>query len=130
MLHVLAAGGREPICSNAPVRGGDTPLCFHPSCFQHPLQRWIKRAFLDLQQFIGCLLDVLGQSVAVQGLALEGLENHHLERAGKKIALVLSFHSAILTRHYLNSHRVNRGTYSMDSLMGKLLAVTAFGSGD
>ena len=92
MFHVFAAGGRELVGPDAPVRGGNAPLCFHPSCFQHPLQRRIKRAFLDFQQLVGSLFNVLGQSVAVQRLALKSLENHHLKRPGKQVTLFLCFH--------------------------------------
>ena len=35
---------------------------------------------------------MLGQGIAVQRFTFEGLENHHLQGSGKKIALLLYFH--------------------------------------
>src|SRR5205814_1022576 len=54
--------------------------------FQHPLQRWVQRSFFDLEEIVRHPLNVLHQGVAVQRLLLQRLQDHHLERAGKKIA--------------------------------------------
>ena len=89
---MLAASRCELVRAHAPIGGGDTPLRFDPAGFQHPLQGGIERAFLDVKQIIRGLLDVLGQGVTMQRLALEGLQNHHLQGAGKEVALVVCLH--------------------------------------
>jgi len=45
-----------------------------------------------LKKVVGGALDVLDEGVAVEGLALEGAENHHFEGAGEKVALWWFFH--------------------------------------
>ncbi len=58
----------------------------HPS-LEHPLKGGVERTFFDLQELVGNLLDVLDEAVAVHGAEPERLQDHHLESAGKEVAM-------------------------------------------
>lgn len=87
-MEVLGACGRQGVNANAAVGGGDGPFGFDQVFFEKALKSGVKGAFFDLQQVIGGTLDVLDECVAVEGLAFEGAENHHLQGAGEEIALL------------------------------------------
>jgi hypothetical protein len=57
-----------------------------------------------MEQVIGSLLDVLNERISVRGLAAERLEDHHLERAGKKVSRWRLFHRHGPIRHRLNKY--------------------------
>jgi len=87
-LEVLGAYGRQGVNPNAAVGGRNGPLGFDQVFFEKALESGVKGAFFDLQQVVGGALDVLDEGVAVEGLAFEGTENHHLEGAGEEVALL------------------------------------------
>ena len=47
-----------------------------------------------MKNIVGVSFDVLHESVTVQPLTFQGAKDHHLERAGKKIALVVFCHAS------------------------------------
>ena len=79
-------GGSQAVDPRGPALRGDAFFRFQPAFPQHALQRGIERAFLDLQQVVGDLLDVLDQRIAVHRLQPERVEDHHFERAGEEVA--------------------------------------------
>src|SRR5579859_776188 len=79
----LAVGG-EGVVAGATVAGSDSPLCGDPAFDQHALERWVERAFLDLEDVFGVPLDGLGDLVAVELAASgEGFEDEQVEGAGR-----------------------------------------------
>jgi hypothetical protein len=98
---MLASGGGEFVCADTSVRGGDTPLCFYPSGFEHALQGGVERTLFDLQQLVRSLLDVLGQGITMQRFTFEGLEKSSSPgpREKDRVAPAASLGS-ILARHY------------------------------
>jgi hypothetical protein len=83
---------RQPVNANATVRGGNSPFRLHQLFLEKALKSRIQGAFLDLKQVVGGSLDVLHEGVAVQGLTLQGSEDHHLQGAWKKVSLIGFFH--------------------------------------
>ena len=78
----------------AAVGGRDAPLGFDQFFLEKALERRIKRAFFDLKQIVRSSLDVLRERIAVEGLALESAQNHHLQCAGKEVSLFAVFHES------------------------------------
>jgi len=87
MLQVLRTLYCQFVNPNAAVCGGDTPFGFDQIFLKQPLESWIQRTFFYLQEIVRGSLDVLDERVAVQRLALQCSENHHLQRAGKEVPL-------------------------------------------
>ena len=83
---------RRLVNAHAPVGRRDTPFRFDQLCLEEALERGIERTFLDLQQIVRGSLDVLGEGVAMQGLALQGAENHHFQSAWKQIPMFVVLH--------------------------------------
>src|SRR5271156_3636809 len=92
MLQMLCAGWCQFVNAHTAVCRRDAPFGFDQLLFQQTLESWVERTLFDLKEIVGGPLDVLDEGVAVQRLALESSENHHLERAGKEVALFLFFH--------------------------------------
>jgi len=78
-LQMFFACGCNSVGAYPAVGGGDLPLCLNLAFFQEALQCGIERAFFDLKKLVGHLLDVLDEGVAMHRLALERLEDHHLQ---------------------------------------------------
>jgi hypothetical protein len=55
-----------------------------------------------LKEIVGGSLDVLNERVAMQGLALEGSENHHFKRTGKEVTLFRLFHDLLPVPGYVH----------------------------
>jgi len=87
MLQVLRALYRQFVNPNATVCGGDTPFGFDQIFLEQPLESRIQRTFFYLEEIVRASLDVLDERVAVQRLALQCSENHHLQRTGKEVTL-------------------------------------------
>jgi hypothetical protein len=85
----------DPVGADLAIAGRGFPVGFDEILPQHALEGGVERAFLNLQQIIGTLLDVLDKRVTVHRLPLQGLEDHHLQRPSKKIALL-----GFLGRHH------------------------------
>src|SRR5580698_10093786 len=102
-LQVAQAGGGDLIGADAAVGGGEAPLGLDQLGLEQPLESWVERALLDLEQVVGALLDVLDERIAVGRLAAKRFEDHHFERAGEEIAWSWSFH-----RLFYDRPRVNR----------------------
>ena len=77
----LVAAHPAPVRRHAPARA-------HAARLEKALQRRIERAFFDAQELVRGALNVLDEPVAVQRLLLQGLENHHLERARKEVLAI------------------------------------------
>src|SRR6266436_6115731 len=92
MLQVLRSLCCQLVSTNATIGGGNAPLRFDQLFFQEPLESRIQRAFFDLKQIVGRSLDVLRERVPMQRLPLQRSENHHLQRAGKKVSFLSVFH--------------------------------------
>ena len=93
-LEMLRSGRCQLVDANAAVRGRSAPFRLHEPFLQQTLEGRIERAFFDLEQVVGCALDVLDEGIAVERLALERSENHHLEGSGEKVALLVFVHEA------------------------------------
>src|SRR5262245_53453113 len=89
---MLCARGGQLVDPNPAVCGRDTPLSLHELLFEKALQRWVQRAFFDLKQILRSSFDVLYQRIAVQRLAFQHSENHHLQCPGEQITLCCFFH--------------------------------------
>src|SRR5262249_8326331 len=63
--QLLAPQWRQRVISCAPPLFRLTPFRDHPTFEEHPLERGIQGAFLNLQHVVGCLLDVEGDPVAM-----------------------------------------------------------------
>ena len=96
LLEVLPAGWRELVAAHAPAAGRHAPARAHASGLEQTLQGGIERAFLDAQQVVRGPLNVLDESVAVQRLLPQHLENHHLQCPGEELFAVarLRIHSS------------------------------------
>ena len=71
-LKVVQTSFRDLVEAHAPVcRGRYHPLRFDHFCLEQPLQGWIQRAFFNLKQIVGALLDMLNQRISVRRLAAE-----------------------------------------------------------
>src|SRR6266404_3080381 len=92
MLQMLGTCCRQPVNPHATVGRRNGPFCLHQLFLEEALKSRVKRAFFDLKQVVGGTLDVLHEGVAMQGLALQGSENHHLQGAGEKVSLFWFFH--------------------------------------
>lgn len=58
------------------------PFGTNPALFLHAVQRWIERAFVGAEYFVGVLLDRRHNGVAVKTWpAGQNLENEQIERA-------------------------------------------------
>jgi len=79
--------GSELVSTNATIGGRNAPLGFHQLFLEKTLECRIERAFFNLEQVVGGALDVLDEGVAVEWLALQRAENHHLQGAGEKVSL-------------------------------------------
>src|ERR1700676_3928205 len=84
---MFGAGGCQFVNADAAVCRGDAPFGFDQLFLEEALESGIERAFFDLKKIVRGSIDVLNEGVAVEGLALRGAENHHLEGAGKEVAL-------------------------------------------
>src|SRR5580658_7034809 len=93
---MLGTRGCERVGANTTVGGGNLPMRFQPSSFEHALQGGIEGALFDLQQFVGGLFNMLRQCITVQTPALQGTQDHHLQRTRKEISLVGCFHLTAL----------------------------------
>jgi hypothetical protein len=82
---LLAAGGGKSVKAGAAIGLGYLPFGFDPSLKKKPLQGGIERAFFNCQHVIGKTFDGLGYAVPVKGGAGEGLEDEHVEGAGKQV---------------------------------------------
>ena len=91
-MEVLGASGRQGVNANAAVGGGNGPFGFDQVFLEKALKGGVEGAFFDLKQVVGGALDVPDEGVAVEGLAFEGAENHHLQGAGEEVALLGFFH--------------------------------------
>jgi len=77
--ELFSAFGGQCVIAGAPVIFRLAPLGNGPTFDQHALQRGIERSLFHLQNFVGGLLDVIGDSVAVHGPETrEGFENQHI----------------------------------------------------
>src|SRR5437763_972468 len=94
--ELLSSGSSQRVEPGAAVVFRRAPFGFHPALEQEPLQRRIKRAFADLQHFIGHVLEPLRHGVAMQRFAHERLQDQQLERAGQEV-------------RNLSSHRLSMG---------------------
>src|ERR1700722_11985172 len=72
-FQVLSAGWSNPVGAYPTVARRNLPLSFDQLFSQQSLQSRIERAFLDLQQIVGSLLDVLHKRIAMHRLTLERL---------------------------------------------------------
>jgi len=80
--QLLFAGRRQPIVLELAVAVlGGFPFRGQPAFLFQAMQRGIKRAVLDLKDFIRGALDVLGDFVAVSGPELERAEDQQVERS-------------------------------------------------
>src|ERR1700730_15735308 len=86
-LQMFLACGCNPVCAYSAIGGRNLPFRLDLALFQEALQRRIERAFFDLKQFVGSLLDVLYERVAMHGLTQEGLKHHHLQCSSKQVSL-------------------------------------------
>ena len=87
LFEVAEAGLGQAVNACGASLGGGSCLRLEPSFLEHALKGGVEGAFLDLQQLVGNLLDVLDESIAVHGAEPEGLEDHHLQGAGKEVAM-------------------------------------------
>src|SRR5688572_12317265 len=72
--------------------GGCGPAGFDPAVPKHPLQRWIERTLLDVEQFVGRALDVLSERIAVASFLPQRLQYHQLQSTGKQVLSVARLH--------------------------------------
>ncbi len=85
-LELFSARRSNPVNPHFPVVRGDAPCGIHPTLAEKPLQSGIERTFLNLEQIIGGVADLLSDSVTMQAAAAENVEHHHFECAGEEIA--------------------------------------------
>jgi hypothetical protein len=71
----LAACG-QGVVAGATVAGSHAPLGSDPAFDQHALKSWVERAFFDLEDLLGVVLDRFSNFVAVEFAAHgQGLED-------------------------------------------------------
>ena len=69
LVKVAKPGVRQAVDAGGTPLGGNSGLRFQPPLFEHALQRRVEGAFLNLQQVIGNLLDVLDKPYPCMGRA-------------------------------------------------------------
>src|SRR4029453_16016847 len=94
---MLLAGWRELVAAHAPPAGRHAPACAHAARLEQTLQCGIKRTFLDAQQVVRGLLNVLDETVAVERRLPQHLEDHHLQGPREEVfaAARLRTHSCL-----------------------------------
>src|SRR5688572_16273597 len=83
LAKLLAASGREFVVSRFPAGGRLLRFGRDPAFHLHPLEGGVERTFLDLQRLTGQPLDVLGNSVAVEGAGGKRFEDEEVQRASE-----------------------------------------------
>ena len=76
--------GRKRIKFGAAIVFGDAFFDGDPTALDETVQRWIKRALLDLQHVGGIGFDGFSDGVAMRGARLEGAEDQKVKRALQK----------------------------------------------
>jgi hypothetical protein len=85
-FQVLDPATGNSIHADPPIRSRLRPLRLQVALFQQPLKGGVKRAFFHSQQIVRHLLDALRESIAVQRLEQQDLENHHLQCAWEQVS--------------------------------------------
>ncbi len=83
-FQVFCACRCQSVNPNAAVCRRNAPLGLDQVFFEEALERRIQRPFFALKQVMRSLFAVLYESVAVQRLASQGSENHHLQNIRKR----------------------------------------------
>jgi hypothetical protein len=90
---MLRTCGGQLVDTNPPIGRRRAPLRFDQLLLEKTLESRIQRTFFDLKQIVGRAFDVLRQRIAVQGLAFQGPENHHLQGTRKEVSLYRPAHA-------------------------------------
>src|SRR5262249_29036490 len=77
----LASSARKRIIPSAAVGFGDLPLSRNPALLLQFVQRGVKCALSNLQDFAGNLADALSDGPSMHGLEGECFQNQQVERA-------------------------------------------------
>ena len=80
-LQLRAAGWGERIELGLAAGVGFTPFGLDPPFALEPVEGGIEGALLDLEDFLGDLLDALGDGPAVLGLECDGFQDEEVEGA-------------------------------------------------
>src|SRR4051812_9300165 len=73
--ELFTAGGCERVIAGAPIVLRRSPFGSHPTVQEESLERWVERAFADLEDVVGGLLELQGDAIAVHGAFGEGFED-------------------------------------------------------
>ena len=79
--HLLAARGGELVVARAAIVFRRAPLGLHPTFEEQALERWVQRAFSDLEHLPRERLDPLSNAVAMQLAGCQRSKDKELERA-------------------------------------------------
>jgi len=93
-LELGAAGGGDGIEAGLAVGLGGSPLGADPALLLEAVEGGVEGALLDLEDFVGELLDALGDGPAVFGLEGDGLEDEEVE--GSLDEIVWLSHTVII----------------------------------
>ena len=85
-LELRAAGGGERVELGGTASFGFAPFGAYPPLLLEAVKGGVEGALLHLQNFIGYLLDALGDGPAVFGLKQDGFEDQQVESALDEIA--------------------------------------------
>jgi len=80
-VELLAARGGQLVELGFPVVVRGTPTRLDQAAALEPVERWIERTLLHLQDVRGDLLDPLGYRPAVLGTEREGSQDQQVQRA-------------------------------------------------
>ena len=90
-IEALLALVGELVELGAAVVFGGSPAGFEQAAEFESMEGGVERAFFDLEQLLGGLVDPLGDRVAVKRAAGEGFEDEHLQGALDEVAGVVGF---------------------------------------
>jgi hypothetical protein len=79
---------------------GSAPFGLNPTVKKETLERRIQRAFADLEDLVGYILQMGGNAISVHRTSTKGFEDEQVERAGEKVAGLVFY-----------SHRLARGVW-------------------
>src|ERR1700734_2185107 len=85
--ELLPTKRSQPVVLGAPVVGRLAPFGINPAVELQAVERWIQRALFDAEDFVGCLFDDLGDSIAVLRASGQRFQNEHVERALDKFSV-------------------------------------------
>src|SRR5215467_6383970 len=79
--ELLATFGRDTVIARAAIVLARAPLGADPPAAHHGLEGRVERTLIDVEDVLGDLAQLEGESPAVHGLLAQEREGEHLERA-------------------------------------------------